>query len=283
METIKTKIHAYHFDLRKPAERSQWEELKTRLSETHPRCMESHGGASHWLKEFDGLEIALDTEFLFDNQWNGTPAGSGKGYRVFDWALDYRPNGSPYIKRGHYLEQTPAMAEVRRNIHKCGYCGAHEPAAKGYVFCPHCIGSEYLTEDSLNLTRMRPAGESFGTIREPLSEAERAYLLPLFIEAQTLGNTERDKKRIAKAREELTSEHEKAVRLATIKRDGFLWLMDHGVKTDNVIFYSHTGRFGFGWRKKMGGAVLSRVLDLISEFPYPYDIETEDGRKLSGD
>jgi hypothetical protein len=117
--------------------------------------------------------------------------------------------------------------------------------------------------------------------RAPLSEAEKAYLLPLYKEAQLHGNTERDKKRIAKRRADVESKYARETRDAKTEHDGMLWLMDHGLRTDNVIFYSHTGRFGFGWRSPVDPETLSAILDLISEFPFDYDIVCADGRKLS--
>lgn len=39
----------------------------------------------------------------------------------------------------------------------------------------------------------------------------------------------------------------------------------------NVIYYDHTGRFGFGWREPLSDVELSTVLDIISEFSFPYD------------
>lgn len=243
------------------------------------------GGYYGAVRKIDGREVELETSFLFDNQWNTAPIEgiSKPGLRVFDWAEDYMAQGMRQsIKRGHYLDITDEMREIRRNVHKCGYCGAHEPAAKGYVFCPHCIGSEYLEAKDLHLTRMRPVDGSFGAERAPLTEAERAHLLPLYREAQLHGHTVRDKARIAKARADVITSCNKQTRSAMAERDGMLWLMDHGVRTDNVIFYSHTGRFGFGWRKPVDAEYLSALLDIISEFPFPYDIKCADGRTLSG-
>lgn len=282
---MKTTIRAFYFDLKNPADRAAWEKLRASLKDG-PREMESHGGASYWFNTLpaEGAEIELETKHIFDNQWNTTADSPVlPNHRVFDFAFDYKPDNNPNIRRGHYLVQTEEMREIRRNIHKCGYCGAHERAAKGYVFCPHCIDSEYLKESNLHLTRMRPAGEDFGTKREPLSDAERAYLLPLYRDAQLHGSTERGKKRIVKARADLHADYEKAIREAKTKRDGFLWLMDRGIKTDNCIYYSHTDRFSFGWRQPVDEALKSALLDIMSEFPFRYEIKCADGRTLNNE
>jgi hypothetical protein len=292
MTTIKTTIHAYRFDVREPDQKSAWEELKASLAD-HPHIMESHGGESHFhfVKDIDGQEIELETEHLFDNQWNTAPiAGrSEKGLRVFDWAKDATGSMYPHwVRQGHYLDQTPEMRELRRNTHKCPYCGKQEPAAKGYVFCPHCIDSEYLTEADLlkGATRMRPIYRSgFGpeSAWKPLTDAERDHILPQYKDAQLHGAIERGKARIAKQRREIDEKARRAVRNAEAERAGLLWLMDHGVNIDNVIYYSHTGRFGFGWRKPVDAAILSDLLDIITEFRFPYDIKCADGRTISGE
>lgn len=288
-DTIKTTIHAYCFDISKPDGKVAWLDLKARLKETHPHCMESHGGQGHYhfVRDLDGQEIDLETAHLFDNQWNTGPTStSDKGLRVFDWALDYC-NGTTnprHLKRGHYLDQTDAMREIRRNTDACPYCGKQEPAAKGNVFCPHCLDSEYLTEADLlkGITRMRPVYRGREDLK-PLTDAERAHLVPQYRAAQLHGNTERGKARIIKQREDIEKHARAVIRAAETERAGKLWLMDHGVNISNVIYYSHTGRFGFGWRQPMGADLVSGLLDIITEFPFPYDIECEGGKKLSGE
>ncbi|KAF0123956.1 MAG: hypothetical protein FD152_3178 [Xanthobacteraceae bacterium] len=285
-DRMTTTVHAYNFDTSTDAGRAGYADLKARLTAMGLECFETHGGGSHYKPELDGRAVELETKHLFRDQWNTAPIEgvSDKGLRLFDWAQDVNsPIGAPpRIKRGHWLEQTPAMREARRNTMKCGYCGKQEPAAKGYVFCPHCLDSEYLGEGDLHLTRMASV-EDTNKPRAPLTEAEKGHLLPLYREAQIHGSTERGRARIASERAKVIEKHRKVTTDATTERDAMLWLMDRGIRTDNVIFYSHTGRFCFGWRKPVGGAVLAELLNIMSEFPAPYDIKTEDGRTLSGE
>lgn len=282
---LTTAYHAYHFDVRYPAQAEAWRELKTKLEAQGLRCFETHGGGSHYCGELDGRELVLETTHLFDNQWNTAPVEgvTDKGLRVFDWAKDYESSiGAPKnIKRGHYLDQTEDMARVRRETLKCGYCGHMEPASAGLAFCPACPGSEHLKESDLKLTRLRRICD----LREPfaeLTEAEKAELLPRWRDAQIHGGNARDKARIAKARAKLEQDYQKKTHNAQTERDGMLWLMDHGINTANVIYYDHTGRFSFGWREPIGAELLSQLLDVISEFGFPYEIKTADGRKLEG-
>jgi hypothetical protein len=283
MKTLNTTIHAYSFNTRNADELLEFEALQAELISEGLKCMESHGGIGHYhfVSDISGQPIELETNFIFDNQWNTAPveSRSDKGLRVFDWAQDAcLPNR--FIKRGHYLIQTDAMAEIRRNIHKCGYCGNHEPAAKGYTFCPKCLDSEYLSEDQLHLTRMMAAGVSFSGERAELSEAEKAHLMPLYVHAQTAATGSRAAARTAKQRADTVAELEKSTNEATTKHDGFIWLMDNGVYIDNCIYYSHTNKFCFGWKQPVSDAVKSALLDIISEFPFAYEIKCADGAHL---
>lgn len=281
---MKTIIKSYYFDCHNSEENQAYQALAESLRGQGLDCLCSHGGESHYSAAFkDGREIELETTHIFNNQWNTAPiAGiSDSGLRVFDWAEDYPINFSNSIKRGHYLVITDEMREIRRNTHKCGYCGAYEPAPKGYVFCPHCLGSEYLKPSDLKLTRMRPVCDSDKPFPE-LTEGERAHLMPLYKDAQINGNNARSKARLAKAREDIKRKHDKTIRDAETEFAGFSWLMDLGINPSLAIFYTHTGRFGFGWNRPVDAELLSTLLDCISEFPFPYDIKTVDGRTLSG-
>lgn len=290
---MKTTLHTYFFDLRSPDQAAAWKALAAKLKKTHPHCMESHGGASHYtpIAPHDGETVELETAHLFGNQWNTAPGClSAKGYRVFDWALDYNPNGNANIKRGHYLDQTEEMREIRRNTCACGYCGKQEPAAKGLTFCPHCLDSEYLTEKELPLLRMRPIDEDTPrNNRPPLSKAERAHLLPAYRHAQIHGTTERGAARIEKARKDVESDYTKdlakakrAVAGVKEERDAKRWILDHcPAMLANYIYYGHTGQHCFGWRGDgLSAEQASALLDVISEFPFPYEIKCADGRKL---
>jgi hypothetical protein len=50
-----------------------------------------------------------------------------------------------------------------------------------------------------------------------------------------------------------------------------LWLLDHGIKTDNVIFYGFSLTFHFGWRKSMEDMRDDLEKALVG-FPFKYDI-----------
>ncbi len=286
---MKTIIHAYRFDVSKEDEKNAHAALCEALKNQGLRCFNAIARASSdehrhhraAVKSRDGKTIELETKHLFDNQWNTAPIPgfSESGLRVFDWYEAIFPNVA--IKEGYYLEQTTEMHEIRRNTLKCGFCGAQEPAAKGYIFCPHCLDSPYLGEDELKLTRLLPV-EDARKKRAPLSESERAHLMPLYTNAQTVAKGSRAKASHEKKRRDTLAKYEKTVKDATIERDGFMWLLDSGVNIDNCIYYNHAGKFSFGWRSPVSPDVRDALLEIISEFPFPYEIKCDDGKTLEG-
>lgn len=291
MATIKTKIHPYCFNTNNPTEKAAYLELREKLkaSVPHPMVSWSADGSGHYFtfsKMPDGMVIELETDFLFDNQWNTAPIDgfSEKGFRVFDWAEDARHrdalgNGArPNIRRGHWLEQTDEMREIRRNTNKCGYCGRNEPAAKGYVFCPHCIDSEYLKEGDLHMLRMVAIDQLHlpsDTIRPALTDAEREHLIPIYKKAQKEGATARGIARIASLRKKTADDYAKTLAEAKAKHDGALWLIDNAPwLIENWIYYSHTGRHCFGWRRKLTKEEAASAAADLAGFPADYYLET---------
>lgn len=272
---LKTRLIAYYFNISDTQQVAEYQELVSMLK----------ADGRHWHHVFanprpdnrsriETGDVELDCSFLFGKQWNTTEESpTNPRMRVFDWYEGIFPNLD--VKQGHYLEITDEMREILDNTHKCGYCGAHEPAQKGHVFCHDCLGSEYLGEEDLYLLRMLPVSST--EKRKPLTKAERAHLLPLYVEAQTVGADTRAGQKKAEQRQDAIEKAEKAIRNAEAERDGFVWLLDRGVNIDNCIYYSHTSKFSFGWRQPVSDAVKDKLLDIISEFPFPYDIKTTSG------
>lgn len=276
---LETVLHAYHFDISNSKERAEFDFMRAKLAADGLKCFESHGGELHYRKDLDGHTLILETAHMFDNQWNTAPIPgvSDTGLRVFDWAQDYEPHRNKIIKQGYYLEQTVAMREARVSRYACGFCGFQVDASTVTRFCERCLDSEYLKESELYLLRMLPVTNGLKA-RAPLSEVELAVLKPAFTKAQVYGATERGAARIAKVRADITDEYETKTANAKTKHDGLLWLLDRGINTDNVIYYGHTGKFCFGWRKPLDGAEYNALqLALHNEgysFPFDHDIKT---------
>lgn len=82
---MQTIIHCYHFNTSNKEEEAAYQELRRKLEAQGLKCHESWGGHSHYLQGLDGKTLTLETEFLFQNQWNTAPLEEGhNGYRVFD-------------------------------------------------------------------------------------------------------------------------------------------------------------------------------------------------------
>lgn len=280
---MKTKLHHYYFRLGEPAEAKAWSELQKQLLEKGygPGRMHSWGSTTGPSLRNDTEEVEIETACLFDNQWNTTTD------RVFDWYQYYEVNRAN-LARGHWLELTPEMIAARRDTLRCGYCGKHYGPLHGPApengFCDACLDSPYLKESELHLLRLRSLAQERTKSgqyanRPPLTKAEREELLPRYIARQTTGTDSRARAKRDKQRADVLKEYEEDTAKATTERDGKLWLWDKGIDLDNVIFYSHTGRFSFGWRSPVSAAVESKLLDVLSEFPFSYDIKSETGTK----
>lgn len=266
MKNLQTKIHTYFFSLDKPEDVQAYEELRQRLSDGRHffNVLAIPGHGEH---KVNAGEITLEPACIFSDQWN-----SDQG-RVFDWYEGIYPNKR--IKSGHWLEITEEMRQVRRDTLKCGYCGKHyQVADKHCQFCSACLDSEYLKETELHLLRLAPAGEH-NPNRSALTEEERATLLPLYVQRQTVGNDSRAVQRKAKIRQSVIDKYARNQKTNETEYKGFIWLLDHGVNTENCIYYSHTDKFSFGWRQPVSASVKSALLDVLTEFPFAYEIKTE--------
>jgi len=272
---IKTKIHTYHFNLADAAQREPYIQLEIKLRNTPGRghCLNVIPTTKHEVIEGD---IELETEHLFGNQWN-----SNQG-RVFDWYEEVNTNNR-LIKAGHYLDITQEIIDIRRNTLKCRYTGEQFPldhpyAKHGFNLNESAIGSVYLKESDLKLVRILPVCQELQGSEsshvwnvKDLTQEEKDFLLPLYFEAQL----KRQAKDRVKQIEDINADYSKEECDARTKRDGLLWLLAHGINIENVIFYSHTGRFGFGWRNPVNKTVASKLREALKEFQFSYDIVEE--------
>lgn len=277
---IKAQLIAYYFNLDDYGQSEEYGKLTEHLKGLGLQCFNVIADSKPDSRsKITTGEIELETRHLFNNQWNTTDTSpANPGMRVFDWYEGIYPNNRR-IKAGHYIIPNDAIKEIRNSVKKCGYCGAMHWASKGLVFCDQCLGNEYLKETDLNLLRLRYVSEDDRNTA-PLSEAEKAHIMPLYVAAQTEGADTRKGQYLANQRKKIISEYEKAIEEAETKKAGFLWLMDNGVSIDNCIYYSHTKKFSFGWRNPVSDSVRDRLLEIISEFPFPYEIKCADGKTL---
>jgi len=276
---MKTILHHYYLCTDKPAEKTAYDKLKAQLNKSHAgkffNVLANSKHGRNYKNETEQVE--LDPTFLFANQWN--EAGD-KGRRLFDWYEAIYPNRQ--VKNGHWLEITPEMEAIREQTLTCGYCGKYIPVSEPHKWhCEKCLGSQYLKETDLGLLRLLPVVSKNQDVSRTLTDAERAEILPAYNEAQGLGLITRENARVSRNRQQvadLIPEAEKkaneTIQEAKIKTKAFTWLLDHEMNIiDNVIFYTHTQRFCFGWRNPLTADEKSKLLDILSEFPFDYDLK----------
>ena len=266
---MKTIIHYYEFDTKDDKQELEYNKLCNKLKAMKLTCFESIGVNrftfySKEIKPLDGQKIELDTEHIFDNQWDTT-----KGLRVFDWSEPILDNR--YYKIGMWLEQTEEMAAIRRNTYQCGYCVKVSDVSDGY--CRKCLDNEYLTEDYLHLLLLVPAKDRWSAKRPDVIPE---WLIAAWKEAQGLGKIFREEEHKSINRQRVAAlvpeAEKKALQLiadAKIEAEGKTWLLDHELNIlNNVIFYTHTQKFCFGWRTGMK----DNPPDLTG-FPFPYELK----------
>lgn len=284
MKTLKTQIHFYCFNVRNSEENAAYMALRETIK---AQCPEGRGewmnvfampGSKEMKEPAHGTQdIELETAHLFENQWNSTTA------RVFDWYEGINPH-SRHIKFGHWLTITPEMVQVRRETLTCGYCGhfygPERTAIPTNGFCEKCLGNQYLKASELHLLRLVPVCDNRES-RAPLSEAERADLLPKFEEMRRTCDLERASAARKRERENIENEWREfqttKMEQAKEEHEGMLWIWEHGFSVDNWIYYSHTRTFCLGWREPVDAALKSRWLDVAAEFPFNYEVKSTAG------
>ena len=121
----------------------------------------------------------------------------------------------------------------------------------------------------------------------PLTSEELDYLRPIIADAQKRGEESKRQKIAARTLANINELREKAqevVRHADDEANGRMWFYDRGfTNQENLIYYNHTRTFSWGWRNGVNPELLSQLLAVISEFPYRYEIKTEDGRTLNNE
>lgn len=270
---IETYLYNYDLDLKKEGGSEKWKELQNKLLDQGLECFEVWPSENNGWNKPDRV-IMIETNHVFGNQWNTAPDETSKsGHRVFNWYLAYRDHIKS-IKTGHYLKITEEMIDLVKNTFKCGYCGAEyygtENAGK---FCSACLDSEYLKEGELFLLRLKPGDlrGSHKTNREKLTPKEEAEIMPCYIKRQTTGKTSRNAKRLRKQRDDIEIKLRNTIAHAKKERDGLIWLMNRNISVDNVIYYSHTDIFSFGWLGQLSESVKNKLKELLADFPHAWE------------
>ena len=230
-----------------------------------PKCNEQYVPSEHERKYRDmlelvqGKELEVETEYLFCDQYNTVPIEgvAENGMRIMEESVEY------------------VIDDIRDFVGVCGYCG-NQTRDKTEGICRKCLDSAYLDENTIRkgLTRIVPVGtKRISGQREPLSDEEWEYIRPKYIERQTQGADSRNAQKLKKQRGKIQAKYERKIDEIETEYEGMLWLMDSGINVDNVIYYSHTGVFCFGWRQPLSQDVRSELTKQLQDCDFPFSYE----------
>lgn len=251
---MKAQIKTYKFLIDKPEELQAYNAMLATIPTK--KCFNVLADTKKDFYSYNQIiDIEIDTNHLFDNQFNTLD-----GKRLFDWFEGIYPNKN--LKCGHFLIDPKDLNNLRSKRLACGYCGKQYENNNDTV-CLSCVNSEYLTLEHYNLLALKPV--NFKGKRK-LSNDDLNRILPLIESAKTA--------RLQKKKIDLIARKEKELKQKEIELKGFTFFLDHNIDIDNLIYYSHKNQFCFGWRNKVSDDEASKILDVISEFPYPYIIKS---------
>ena len=262
---MKTMINFYYYNTANGQEAQDYALLCESLKEDKGRaglfaciCSKPHALGPHGTSQ----PIELNDDIILRNQWD-----SDFG-RVFDWYEDIRPYDRS-IKRGHYLDITQEMIDVRNNTYVCGYCGRYSDKAD--IFCRKCLGSEYLTEGNLDLLALRPVAISNSAPRLP--DGMQMRLKKLWRVAQVTRLKEKAKKLIADTRKEKARYVAEANEKLRIK----LHFLNNGVDIGNMIYYPSRNVVCYGWRTRVSMEEAVKIESKLKPFWFTLEFNLNDG------
>lgn len=252
---MKITVKKYYYNISNKEEQAEYEKLCGVLKSRELKLFDFI--ALENKTRIDG-DFELETEFIFNNQFN---AGC---YRCFDWCGFISPNRN--IKQGHYVTDCPGfdyLQQLRHTTRQCGYCGKlYRESCQQW--CTACLGSQYLERDELKL------------LKTYLIDQDRTF----DIEPPDWMSTEYDKRqkearliRVEKDKQAAFVRCEKDLKSAKIEYAGFKLIIEFGLDYKNCIYYSHTGRFCFGWQEPLTEAEKIEIGDKLKKFPYDYDMK----------
>lgn len=284
-EHITLSCKYYRFNLDNDKELQPYEEVRAKAGKDW-ECFDAHAAPAYdqkARKHREGLQkliesgsVTIETKCLFKNQFNTVGTEERSGYRVFGWYEYIFPNGK--IKEGYYLVKSDELSAALDAQRICGHCGYR--TEDEIDFCPSCLGSKYLKEEKLHLTQMLPVSRS-NEKRPKLSGKTLAKRSDAFREAQA-EQAEKDRAQQAERRltlaQKLEDEFQPAVDSYAAelrkKTDAKIYVLRQGYDLDNLIYYSHTGRFCWGWRNSIPEEAAEELKVKLKDFPGLLDFKT---------
>ncbi len=205
---------------------------------------------------------------IHDNQLTGI-GPAGERVHLFDCRIiieyDHHGRRKP-TRRGYILEDNEGFDELqarRRHTLRCGSCGTDYPLPHEGGWCNACIGSPYLKEDDLPLTRLLPIADSFMAKRKDMDPPPASHVAA-YRAAYGTTALRQINERHARHLADLDAKRAAADvewRLATLLHAAGYGL---GV-TDEVICYSHDLSCKIGFSKALPSDLADRVEATLQE------------------
>ena len=210
----------------------------------------------------------IDLKNIFSNQYNTIDTEGKKGYRVFEYSECLTtPTGyssTEPLGYGYYISK--GIEEIRayqKDLNVCGYCGKQYYKSKK-VWCNACLGSEHLTEDNYLLLKLKNINDdSYYKGKIPKSiinkiKANQKQARLLMLEKEKIEHMESILRDIKNKKIELKA---------------FTWLVEKDIDFNNVIFYTHTNTFCFGWRDLLNDKQKEVLNKKLKNFPYNWEFK----------
>jgi hypothetical protein len=130
--------------------------------------------------------------------------------------------------------------------------------------CGLQFGELTLNESAKTLSDL--CGDLWGDIETTPSNAEyNAFLLV---------KKEKDLENLKARHAKKLSDIEKDIKNSQIELEAFTWLINNNIPAyfiDNCIYYSHTGKFSFGWQSVLSEKEKEQLTGMLVDFPYVYE------------
>ena len=248
-EPIKFTLNKYYYDISKPEQYHEYQtQVVSRAENLSFKIFQSVSESHHskgWLQDLP-TKVVVDTDFLFNNQFNTVAEnGVSSGYRLHFWYEAMYPNKD--IKEGYFVTgDIDEMYDLLSRTYVNGYTG-ETVTIEGNDTPPYCddsektLSSEHLEKSQLRQLMYSPLrGEKEIMGQQVLAKLEEQYKF-----YQTKANRLREQQRHKAAMDEhnkkqrqMVKEHE--IRLEVVKARG---------NCKNLIYYSHTDTFCYGWNQ----------------------------------
>lgn len=256
---IKVKLIRYDLNMDEEKDRKEYKKIQDRCKKLGYKLFNYIAMGEK--NEIPEGEYEIDTSCLFDTQYNTIKTKEHRGYRIHDWLEPIYPNRR--LKKGYYLENTEELKKLLSVTYECKYCGkqyTQEEATK-VKYCKKCRGSDYLKEENYNLIILTKIG----------NKASKGKLPDEVIKDIKEQQKETFKQQIFKSNKDKLYSLQQDIEEAKVEYQGYLWLVEHYISIENVIYYSYKKTFCFGWKEPIKNR--KELEKQLKDFKWKFEIK----------